>query len=1095
MPEMEKFEHFQVLRRPDGSLWELGRGAMGVTYKAFDTNLRCDVALKVIHPQYLNSDTARQRFLREARAAAQLRHPNVATVFHLGNASDSFFYAMEYVEGETVEHRVEQEGPLEPALAVRITQQVARALLAADKQKLVHRDIKPSNIMLVRDEGQDHLLVKLIDFGLAKSLVSGADQSVTVTIGGFVGTPHFASPEQLEERDIDIRSDIYSVGASLWFMLTGKPPYQGSVASVIYQQIGAPLPSDVLATFHPALARVLEKCLAKKTEERFQTPLDLKQALDDALDQLSESPATAEKVQRRREAPVASSAAEFATGQIIRNRYEILGQSPGDATLFRVRDLESNKVLALRSSTQASRFDTQQLGDFRAEIDRLKNVHYPNLTEVYGLESSDRGFILLSEWVRGFSFQDLLRARRLLGWHETLRLVRPLAKVLDFVSGKHLLNTDLTLRDAYVEPADSNDDIPELHRLPVTGWPPFFVKIETLSLGIALQAPFTAAAQTVAPGGSRAVTAPAPQQLANLIYELLGGTNPQTQRLGSNFRFSPLPGLSEAGNGILRSTLAGPARFGSANDFLSALEQAENQTDRRAISTQIPLGVPPPIPDEYAPSETEAPAGEELEEPARTSRLLLRIITAVVGVFLLVALAGVLAIGLFFHNKSEPVTSAIRQGFVTITTKPDGATVKSNGRELGKAPLIKYQLPAGQQVLEIESPGYQARSVEADITNDTINNLGQIVLVRDIGEFVVKTNPSGVPFQIIDSDNKVTSGITPLTVQNMPAGKYQVKIQRPGWQEIVEEVDLAANASVAIQHSYQGTNVTLQSDPSGATIYLAGVAIGKTPLSYSLPQGQVELTSKIGSLAPVTQRFTPDPNGTSVVEFKHPYGLLSITSDRADAQVLIGGISLGRAPIEGILPPGKHQLVVKVDGAPDQTRTADIQANRRQLMQFTFGAGVSEANPPNAIDPNAPTVQATPPQPNTAPTPVDVAKPTNTVFHGNTFPTFPTSEAKPSPSPSAVTSRPRVSATPVYRTKEQWEQAKKEAFRKFDSDWDARKNAMKQEKKYIEYWIDHTSGASKDQWKYKKKVLEDKMDQLDDQKDRAEDSLKRQWND
>src|SRR5258705_11464151 len=108
MSEGEKFEHFQVLSHPDGSPWELGRGAMGVTYKAFDTNLRCDVALKVINPQFLHSETARQRFLREARAAAQLRHPNVASVFHLGSVSGSFFYAMEYAERETGEHRCER---------------------------------------------------------------------------------------------------------------------------------------------------------------------------------------------------------------------------------------------------------------------------------------------------------------------------------------------------------------------------------------------------------------------------------------------------------------------------------------------------------------------------------------------------------------------------------------------------------------------------------------------------------------------------------------------------------------------------------------------------------------------------------------------------------------------------------------------------------------------------------------------------------------------------------------------------------------------------------------------------------------------------
>ena len=164
MGETDKFEHFVIMRHADGSLWELGRGAMGVTYKAFDTNLRSDVALKVINSQFLNSETARQRFLREARAAASLRHPNVATVFHLGNSEGGFYYAMEYVEGETVERRVQREGPLPPELALRITRQVSRALIAADRQKLVHRDIKPSNIMLVVDDEEDHLLVKVIDF-------------------------------------------------------------------------------------------------------------------------------------------------------------------------------------------------------------------------------------------------------------------------------------------------------------------------------------------------------------------------------------------------------------------------------------------------------------------------------------------------------------------------------------------------------------------------------------------------------------------------------------------------------------------------------------------------------------------------------------------------------------------------------------------------------------------------------------------------------------------------------------------------------------------------------------------------------------------
>src|ERR1700727_1679380 len=254
MGETDKFEHFVIMRHADGSLWDLGRGAMGVTYKAFDTNLRSDVALKVINSQFLNSETARQRFLREARAAASLRHPNVATVFHLGNSEGEFYYAMEYVEGETLERRIQREGPLPVDLALRIARQVSRALIAADRQKLVHRDIKPSNVMLVVDEDEDHLLVKVIDFGLAKSLVAAADQSVTVSMGGFVGTPHFASPEQLEEKEIDIRSDIYSLGVTLWYMLAGQAPFAGSMAQVMSQHLTKPPPFEKLDKVPPAVA-------------------------------------------------------------------------------------------------------------------------------------------------------------------------------------------------------------------------------------------------------------------------------------------------------------------------------------------------------------------------------------------------------------------------------------------------------------------------------------------------------------------------------------------------------------------------------------------------------------------------------------------------------------------------------------------------------------------------------------------------------------------------------------------------------------------------------------------------------------------------
>ena len=149
----QRFENYELAKGTDGTPVELGRGAMGVTYKAFDVDLRCPVALKLISGRYLNDESVRLRFLREARAAASVRHPNVASVFHLGRSGGNYFYAMEFVEGETLEDLIRRSGPLEAKLALEIAAQVAAGLAAVHKQNLVHRDIKPSNIMVSLEGG------------------------------------------------------------------------------------------------------------------------------------------------------------------------------------------------------------------------------------------------------------------------------------------------------------------------------------------------------------------------------------------------------------------------------------------------------------------------------------------------------------------------------------------------------------------------------------------------------------------------------------------------------------------------------------------------------------------------------------------------------------------------------------------------------------------------------------------------------------------------------------------------------------------------------------------------------------------------------
>src|ERR1700719_851324 len=268
------FGDFEIARREDGSFWELGCGAMGVTYRAMDKVLHRSVALKVIETPTAAGDSraVRERFLREARAAAALKHPNVAGIFQFGASPeiDRCYYAMELVEGETLEALVRRAGPLKVELTLEIAIQVTRALIGAAAQGLIHRDLKPGNIMITRpDAATAAIEVKVIDFGLAKA--TNAVAETDLTHGGFVGTPSFASPEQFGSAPADARSDIYSLGVTLWYALTGQVPYPGkTIEEIRDRQKHTDLPIEQLAErkIPVPLVDILRRTLALDPTER-----------------------------------------------------------------------------------------------------------------------------------------------------------------------------------------------------------------------------------------------------------------------------------------------------------------------------------------------------------------------------------------------------------------------------------------------------------------------------------------------------------------------------------------------------------------------------------------------------------------------------------------------------------------------------------------------------------------------------------------------------------------------------------------------------------------------------------------------------------
>ena len=279
-----RFQHYEVSLSNEGTgPWELGRGAMGITYHAVDINLSSPAALKVISARFSSDPTARERFRREARAAAQLRHPNVATVFHFGETpAGQCFYAMELVEGETLETLIRREGPLSVSTVLDIAEQVTRALAAAEKHGLVHRDLKPSNIMVVGSEADtaDRLMVKVIDFGLAKAVGVTEDTS-TDAHARFSGTPGFASPEQLDtgrtDRPLDVRSDIYSLGVTLWYLLCGNTPFAGRTLGQVREEQRQRLPIEQLnsANVPAPLIHLLRSMLATAPSDRPQSAREL----------------------------------------------------------------------------------------------------------------------------------------------------------------------------------------------------------------------------------------------------------------------------------------------------------------------------------------------------------------------------------------------------------------------------------------------------------------------------------------------------------------------------------------------------------------------------------------------------------------------------------------------------------------------------------------------------------------------------------------------------------------------------------------------------------------------------------------------------
>jgi serine/threonine protein kinase/Flp pilus assembly protein TadD len=381
-----KYDHFEVEVGAEGFPVELGAGAMAITYRARDTVLNSTVALKVIDRRVAQNPGARSRFLREARLAAQIRHPNVARVSHYGEQDGECFYVMELVEGETLEAKVRREGPMPLSLALEVIEQSARALAAAEACGVVHRDIKPSNIMLESDPSGAPI-VKVIDYGVAKVLAPEAERGAEQTQTGFIGTPAFASPEQFAqsgETRLDTRSDIYSLGVTFWYLLSGRVPFVGRTLEEIRERQAESLPVDQLKGLDvPArIFALLKSMLAPDPKDRPQSARQLLSAVYGCYAKYS-----AEARARRRRSTLAAVGATLlipaiALGAWLFQRSKSSALMDRSIAVLPFENLSDDKENAYLAEGIQDEILTRlsKIGDLRA-ISRTSTQHYKNKPE------------------------------------------------------------------------------------------------------------------------------------------------------------------------------------------------------------------------------------------------------------------------------------------------------------------------------------------------------------------------------------------------------------------------------------------------------------------------------------------------------------------------------------------------------------------------------------------------------------------------------------------------------------------------------------------------------------------------------------------
>src|SRR6059058_2861145 len=627
--EKVRFGNFEVVNDPEGRPVLLGKGTFGRTYQARHCFLDIIVALKIITERYVADAAVRQRFLTEARAVAKLSHPHIARLYDFGEKDGVLHYAMEYCGGGSLADHVANKGPLPLRQTIEVAQQISGALKCAHTAGFIHRDLKPSNIMLTTPEGPP--FAKLIDFGLVQPSVPGATRSFaddqSADGARFLGTPLFASPEQLREEPMDVRTDLFSLGMTLWFLTEGRAPEGGSSAEIAASRLNresyaARLPANLPLPFRDVLGRLLEK----DRKNRFATAAEMFTALNacaaalgfrrardytdpaaaiewedaetpdkDALDSTKVEPTEIEEVN----APLTS---QFNIVTRINEDFtglNYVGEAIGAKGTMSILHVLHPMLLE----------DESAFKSFRLHIAQLMRVDVVEIMRPKAIKRYADYTAVISDKPGGTDLLSVLRTEGTVRLIDAAPLLEKIADACDRLFASGLPGAQLAPGRIFVESANDG-----LSKAQVRLCPRYLAVSEAPELARMNEPEDVSSTMTTDMLGDPGRADNMGEHFASLLYRVVAGRNCPVAASLAGQGYVAVPGLSEQSNRILSMVIARQVEDSSCGKVLREVLNAEGIvprvpghasagfTERPGSSTVSPLATPPAGPADRTPS-------------------------------------------------------------------------------------------------------------------------------------------------------------------------------------------------------------------------------------------------------------------------------------------------------------------------------------------------------------------------------------------------------------------------------------------------------------------------------------------------------------